>query len=106
MPRKQTDRRVTATLDAAMFDKLRYLAENRGESMSDCLRDAIQLLIRYANEDYYPLAKLEAERINQFQATMAQVLEHLIRLEQMAAVIMETMVGSGNYLSGEGRGGA
>ena len=83
MARKETDKRVTATLDIKEYDKLAYLAERNGISISDALRDAVQLLIRYENEDYYPLAKLEAERINQLVDHIALLSSNVKNLENL-----------------------
>lgn len=104
MARKESDKRVTATLDANLYDKLVYTAEKRNQSLSECLRDAIQLLIRYENEDYYPLAKLEAERINQlvdgFMMLSANVknLEH-VTIEGLSSLLNLTR--GDNYLFDE-----
>ena len=54
LARKESDKRITATLDADMYRKLCGLAERKDESLSDVLREAVDLLIRYDNEDYYP----------------------------------------------------
>ena len=35
MARKETDKRITATLDVGMYDKLAYIAEKRNESRSE-----------------------------------------------------------------------
>ena len=73
MARKEDDKRVTATLDRDTYDKLAYIADKKGISMSEALREGIDLLIRYANEDYYPLARIETQRIN-------QLVDHIIEL--------------------------
>ena len=83
MGRKPGDKRVTATLTQDEYDKLAYIAEKKGVSMSDALRDAIMLLIRYENEDYYPLAKLEAERINQLVDCITILSSNLKNLENI-----------------------
>lgn len=83
MARKETDKRVTATVDSDTYDKLAYIAEKKEISLSDLLRDAIDLEIRYANEDYYPLAKLEAERINQLTDHIASLSSNIRNLEQL-----------------------
>lgn len=83
MGRKPGDKRVTATLTQDEYDKLAYVAEKRGVSISDALREGITLLIRYANEDYYPLAKLEAERINQLVDHIGILSSNLKNLENI-----------------------
>lgn len=104
MARKETDRRITATLDQDLYDKLAYVAEKKGVSLSECLRDAVQLMIRYENEDYYPLAKLEAERINQIVdcitllSSNVKNLEH-VTIEGFASLINITR--GDNYLFDE-----
>ena len=63
--RSEDSKRITATIDQDTYDKFSYIAEKKGISINELLRESIDLEIRYANEDYYPLAKLEAQRINQ-----------------------------------------
>lgn len=101
MARKQESKRVTATLDQDLYAKLSYAAERRGQSMSDCLRDAVQLLIRYENEDYYPLAKLEATRINQLFDGFCQLstdVRNLIDVVHSTAGTLLGMTNGDNYL--------
>jgi len=83
MARKETDKRVTATIDDKTYDKLQYIADKKNISVSEALRDAIELLIRYENEDYYPLAKLEAERINQLVDHISILSSNLKNLEML-----------------------
>ena len=107
MARKETDKRVTATLDQGLYDKLAYVAEKRGESMSECLRDAIQLLIRYENEDYYPLAKLEAERINQLVDCITMLSANVKNLEHVTVEGFSSLINitrGDNYLFDEEEG--
>lgn len=104
MARKETDRRITATLDIDMFDKLAYVAEKRGQSLSECLRDAVQLLIRYENEDYYPLAKLEAERINQLVDCITVLSANVRNLEHVTIEGFSSLISitrGDNYLFDE-----
>lgn len=83
MARKESDKRITATIDADVYDKLQYIADKKGVSLSDILRDAIDLKIRYENEDYYPLAKLEAERINQLVDHISILSSNIKNLENL-----------------------
>lgn len=83
MARKESDKRITATIDANVYDKLQYIADKKGVSLSDILRDAIDLKIRYENEDYYPLAKLEAERINQLVDHISILSSNIKNLENL-----------------------
>lgn len=104
MARKPDDKRITATLDAKTYDKLAYLAERDGISLSDALRDAVQLLIRYKNEDYYPLAKLEAERINQLVDHIALLSSNIRNLENLTIEGFSSLISitkGDNYLFDE-----
>lgn len=83
MARKVSDKRITATVDQDVYDKLLYIADKKGISISDVLRDAIDLEIRYENEDYYPLAKLEAERINQLVDHISILSSNIKNLENL-----------------------
>lgn len=104
MARKESGKRVTATLDAGLYDKLVYTAEKRKQSLSECLRDAIQLLIRYENEDYYPLAKLEAERINQLVDAFMLLSANVKNLENVTIEGFSSLINitrGDNYLFDE-----
>ncbi len=104
MPRKEGDKRVTATLDRDEYDKLAYIAEKKGVSMSEALRDAITLLIRYENEDYYPLAKLEAERINQLVDHIGILSSNIKNLENLTIEGFSSLINltrGDNYLFDE-----
>jgi predicted DNA-binding protein len=81
MARGEDVTRVTATIDKSTQQKLLYIAEKKGVTMSDILRDAIDLKIRYENEDYYPLAKIEAERINQLYEHIVVLSSNIKNLE-------------------------
>lgn len=76
MARKETDKRITATIPVKQYEKLEQIAEHLSKergmyiSLSEVLRDAIDLEIKYHMEDYYPLAKIESARFNQFIDTM------------------------------------
>ncbi len=83
MARKEDDKRITATVDVNTYDKLAYIAEKEGISISDVLREAIDLKIRYANEDYYPLAKIEAARINQLTDHIEILSSNVKNLEKL-----------------------
>lgn len=83
MARKESDKRITATIDTDVYDKLQYIADKKGVSLSDIFRDAIDLKIRYENEDYYPLAKLEAERINQLVDHISILSSNIKNLENL-----------------------
>lgn len=83
MARKADDKRITATVDADMYDKIQYIADKKGISVSEVLRDAIDLKIRYENEDYYPLAKLEAQRINQLVDHISILSSNIRNLENV-----------------------
>ncbi len=83
MARKESDKRVTATVDSNTYDKLVYIAEKKNISISELLREAIDLEIRYDNEDYYPLAKLEAQRINQITDHLAILSSNVANLEKL-----------------------
>lgn len=83
MPRKETDRRITATIDVDTYDKLEYIASKKNISISELLREAIDLEIRYANEDYYPLARIEAERINQLTDYIIALGSNIKNLENL-----------------------
>lgn len=107
MARKETDKRITATLDEGLYNKLAYVAEKRNESLSECLRDAVQLLIRYENEDYYPLAKLEAERINQLVDCMTLLSANVKNLENVTIEGFSSLINitrGDNYLFEEEEG--
>lgn len=107
MARKDTDRRITATLDQDTYDKLAYIADKKGQSLSDVLRDAVQLLIRYANEDYYPLAKLEAERINQIVDHLTILSSNIKNLENLTIEGFSSLINltrGDNYLFDETEG--
>lgn len=104
MARKDTDRRVTATLDKKTFDKLAYACENKGISLSEALREAIDLFIRYENEDYYPLARLEAERINQIVDYLALLSSNVKNLENVTIEGFSSLINitkGDNYLFDE-----
>lgn len=83
MARKESDKRITATVDTDVYDKIQYIADKKGISVSEFLRDAIELKIRYENEDYYPLAKLEAERINQLVDHISILSSNVRNLENL-----------------------
>lgn len=83
MARKETDKRITATVDSDTYNKLLYIADKKNISISDLLREAVDLEIRYANEDYYPLAKLEAERINQLVDHISILSSNIKNLEAL-----------------------
>lgn len=83
MGRNAEDKRVTATLDRKTYDKLAYIAENKGISVNAALKDAIILMIRYENEDYYPLAKLESARINQLADLITLLSSNVTNLEKL-----------------------
>lgn len=107
MARKETDKRITATLDQDLYQKLAYVAEKRGESLSECLRDAVQLLIRYENEDYYPLAKLEATRINQIVDHLSLLSANIKNLETLTIEGFASLINltrGDNYLFDEEEG--
>lgn len=104
MARKETDKRVTATLDRDLYDKLVYVAEKRGQSLSECLRDAVQLLIRYVNEDYYPLARLETIRINQLVDCITVLIASVDNLERTTIEGISSLINitrGDNYLFDE-----
>lgn len=104
MPRKPGDKRVTATLTQDEYDKLAYIAGKKGVSLSDALRDAIALLIRYENEDYYPLAKLEAERINQLVDHIGILSSNIQNLERLTIEGFSSLINltrGDNYLFDE-----
>lgn len=110
MARKESDKRITATLDSSLYDKLVYVAEKREQSLSECLRDAVQLLIRYENEDYYPLAKLEWERINQLVDCITVLSANVKNLENVTIEGFSSLINitrGDNYLfdEEEGEGG-
>lgn len=91
-------------MDRDLYDKFVYVAEKRGESLSECLRAAIQLLIRYVNEDYYPLAKLEAERINQLFDAFALLSANVKNLENVTIEGLTSLINitrGDNYLFDE-----
>lgn len=83
MARKESDKRITATVDTDVYDKIQYIANKKSISVSEFLRDAIELKIRYENEDYYPLAKLEAERINQLVDHISILSSNVRNLENL-----------------------
>ena len=83
MARKESDKRITATVDQDVYDKLQYIADKKGCSLSDILRDAIDLKIRYENEDYYPLAKIEATRLNQLVDHISILSSNVKNLENL-----------------------
>lgn len=83
MARKESDKRITATVDTDVYDKIQYIANKKNISVSEFLRDAIELKIRYENEDYYPLAKLEAERINQLVDHISILSSNVRNLENL-----------------------
>ncbi len=103
MARKESDKRITATLDADMYRKLCNLAERKDESLSDVLREAVDLLIRYDNEDYYPLARIEAARVNQMvdlMASMSSKLDNVSKymVEGFTSILNVTNGDAPNYL--------
>ena len=101
MARKESDKRITATIDANVYDKLQYIADKKGASLSDILRDAIDLKIRYENEDYYPLAKLEAERINQLVDHISILSSNIKNLENLTIEVFSSLINitrGDNYL--------
>lgn len=79
--RDENAKRITATVDQKTFDTLNYIADKKEISLSDLLRDAVDLEIRYENEDYYPLAKLEAQRINQLYDLLVILATNVKNLE-------------------------
>lgn len=83
MARKPEDKRITATVDQDTYDKMQYIADKKGISLSEFLRESIDLKIRYENEDYYPLAKLEAERINQLTEHIMSLSSNVKNLENL-----------------------
>ena len=83
MARKPEDKRVTATIDVDTYDKMQYIADKKNISISEFLRDAIDLKIRYENEDYYPLAKIEAQRINQIVDHISVLSSNIRNLENV-----------------------
>lgn len=104
MARRETDRRITATLDADTYDKLEYIAQKKGISLSEVLREAVDLEIRYANEDYYPLAKLEAQRINQIVDALTMLSSNISNLEKLTAEGFSSLINltrGDNYLFDE-----
>lgn len=104
MARKETDKRITATLDIDTYDKIVYIAEKKGISISDILREAIDLKIRYENEDYYPLAKLEAERINQLVDHISILSSNIKNLENLTIEGFSSLINitkGDNYLYDE-----
>jgi hypothetical protein len=104
MARKETDKRITATVDIDLYDKFKYIADKKGVSVSDLLRDAIILKIRYENEDYYPLAKLEAERINQLVDHMSILSSNVKNLENLTIEGFSSLINltrGDNYLFDE-----
>lgn len=108
MPRKDGDKRVTATLGRDEYDKLVYIADKKGISISEALRDAIMLLIRYENEDYYPLAKLEAERINQLVDHIGILSSNIKNLENLTIEGFSSLINltrGDNYLFDEDQSG-
>lgn len=107
MARKETDKRITATLDQDLYQKLAYIAGKRDESLSECLRDAVQLLVRYENEDYYPLAKLEATRINQLVDHITLLSANVKNLEALVIEGFASLINltrGDNYLFDEEEG--
>jgi len=104
MARKESDKRITATLDVDMYDKLVYIAEKKDISLSELLRDAVELLIRYENEDYYPLAKLEAERLNQLVDHISILSSNVKNLENLTIEGFSSLINitrGDNYLFDE-----
>ena len=104
MARKETDKRITATLDTDTYDKIVYIAEKKGMSISEILREAIDLKIRYENEDYYPLAKLEAERINQLVDHISILSSNIKNLENLTIEGFSSLINitkGDNYLYDE-----
>lgn len=104
MARKETDKRVTATIDADTYDKLEYIAKKKGISISELLREAIDLEIRYDNEDYYPLARIEAERINQLTDYVVALGSNIANLEKLTMEGFSSLINitkGDNYLFDE-----
>lgn len=104
MPRKETDKRITATIEQDTYDTLEYIAKKKNISLSELLREAIDLEIRYANEDYYPLARIEAERINQLTDYMASLGSRIGELEKVTIEGFSSLISvtkGDNYLFDE-----
>lgn len=104
MARREDDKRVTATIDSDTYDKLAYIADKKGISLSEALREGIDLLIRYVNEDYYPLAKLEAERINQLTDHIVALSANIKNLENLTIEGFSSLINitkGDNYLFDE-----
>ena len=106
MARKETDKRITATIDQDTYDTLAYIAKKKGISMTELLRAAIDLEIRYENEDYYPLARIEAARINQLTDHILSLSSNIKNLETITiegfSSLLNIASGDGNYLFDEG----
>ena len=63
-PSVRKTRRITATIDADMMERVRYWADRRGGSASEYVARAIEAAIRRENRDY-DLPTLETQRMNQ-----------------------------------------
>lgn len=108
MARKESDKRITATIPAEVYDKIQYIADKKGISVSEVLREAIDLEIRYVNEDYYPLAKIEAERINQLvdhQSILSSDIRNLESLIIEGFSSLLNLTKGDNYLYEEDQNG-
>ena len=67
----------------------------------------MQLLIRYENEDYYPLAKLEAQRINQLVDCITLLSANVKNLEHVTIEGFSSLINitrGDNYLFDEDEG--
>lgn len=108
MARKESDKRITATVPSEVYDKIQYIADKKGVSVSEILREAIDLEIRYVNEDYYPLARIESERINQLvdhQSILSSDIRNLESLVIEGFSSLLNLTKGDNYLYEEDQNG-
>lgn len=102
----KTTTRVTATLDADTYERLKYWSQKRDMSINEYLREAIELKIRHENKDF-DVPSLLVQRMNQMIDSVTTLSDNSKRLERIAIAGFDSLLGmtrGENYLLDEDDG--
>lgn len=100
MARKETDKRITATVDIDTYNKLKYIAEQKGISISDLLKESLSFMLQYGSDEFYPLAQRERSQINMMIELMTQINNEALKVQRILIDGFNSLfaVTNGNYL--------
>lgn len=92
--------RMSVPVDEETHQRIRYWAEKKGLSLSEYVREAIDMMIAYENGDY-DLPTLEAQRLNQIIDALTVLSDNQASMERMMQSGFDSLLGltrGDNYL--------